>query len=236
MLPPARAFYALLLLIGPVYVSGFVNLLRDAVPEVAVVPKEAVSLTLAVCVLWPSGWLAERRRFCGVMGAMAVVILGHTLLGIYQLYVASRTTSSHCWPCYRNPSFKAMESWSDEYARYIKRPCGLFPEPSAMAASLGPYVVVLAGLMADPGAVRRFGLGRPYPMASSPRPLFAVGSLLLALSRSGLTAAVLGAVLAVSLGNACGPGSVRPGPAWSWPLVAATVAAVGGMVSASPTW
>ena len=144
---------------GPVYVSGFVNLLRDVVPEPAVVPKEAISLTLAFCVLWPSGWLAERRRFRGVMGVMAVGILVHALVGLYQLYAFSHDEFP-LLAVFQNPSFKSMESWAVEYARYIKRPCGLFPEPSAMAASLGPFVVVLAGLLLDPGAVSRFGLGR----------------------------------------------------------------------------
>jgi len=33
---------------------AFVNLLRDTSPEVSVIPKETVSLTLAFCVLWPA--------------------------------------------------------------------------------------------------------------------------------------------------------------------------------------
>lgn len=224
--PPGRALYALLFLLGPVYVSGFVSLLRDAAPEAAVIPKEAVSLTLAFCVLWPSGWLAERRRFRAAMGAAAVAILGHSLVGLYQLHAFSNDEFP-LLAVFRNPSFKAMETWSDEYARYIKRPFGVFPEPSAMAASLGPFVVVLAALLADPKAEARFGLGRKT------RALFTAalcgGFLLLALSRSGLAVAVMGAVLAVSLGHArarcraAGPGAIL--------AVAATVAAAGGVVA-----
>ncbi len=224
--PPGRSLYALLFLVGPVYVSGFVSLLRDAAPEAAVIPKEAVSLTLAFCVLWPSGWLAGGRRFRGVMTATAAAILGHALVGLYQLHAFSNDEFP-LLAAFRNPSFKAMESWSDEYARYIKRPFGLFPEPSAMAASLGPFVVVLAGLLADPGAAVRFGLGRKT-RALFTAALFA-GFLLLALSRSGLTVAVMAAVLAVSLGSA--RARFRAAGPWALVAFAATVAAAGGVVT-----
>ena len=86
---------------------------------------------------------------------------------------------------------------SHDYARYIKRPCGLFPEPSAMAASLGPWIVLLAGLLLDPGLRRRLGWRRAWPVI----PPVACGCLLLALSESGLTFALMAALLVICAGK-----------------------------------
>ena len=39
---------------------------------------------------------------------------------------------------YANPSFRSMQEGAEEYVLYNKRPCGLFPEASAMAAEHAP--------------------------------------------------------------------------------------------------
>jgi hypothetical protein len=64
-----------------------------------------------------------------------------------------------------------------------KRPFGLFPEPSAMAASLGPWLVLLAGLLLEPGLGGGLGFHKKWRV----RAAVVGGSLLIFASRSGYT-------------------------------------------------
>ena len=137
-------------------------------------------------VIWPADWLADRDLFREVLAAAGAAIVLHSLIGLYQLYSFSKDQFPLLF-LYVNPSFLSMEEWGHDihdYARYVKRPCGLFPEPeSAMAASLGPWIVLLAGLLLDPGLRRRLGWRRAWPVL----PPVAGGCLMLALSESGST-------------------------------------------------
>jgi hypothetical protein len=74
-----------------------------------------------------------------------------------------------------------MEEWAPTFARYNKRPFGLFPEPSAMAASLGPWLVLVAGLLLEPRLRRAIGFDRPWRA----RAALVGGSSLIVASRSG---------------------------------------------------
>ena len=164
---PGRPFRALLLILTPIYLSALVNSMLDSTPSNGFLPKESVALTLAMLVLWPADWVMQRDLFREVLVAACAAIFVHALIGLYQV----RSFAHDEFPLlflYRNPSFKSMEEWSRVYAVYIKRPCGLFPEPSAMAASLGAWLVLLSGLLADPqrAAARAFGWRR----GTGPRP------------------------------------------------------------------
>src|SRR3954467_12333750 len=153
---PGRPFGALLIVLIPIYLSMLVNVMFGDVPSVSVLPKETISLSVAMLVLWPSQWLAERRLFPRVLTAAALAMLVHAAIGLYQVYSFTNEEFPLLF-LYKNPSFRSMEAWSPIYARFIKRPCGLFPEPSAMAASLGPWLVLLTGLLLDPAQGRRLG-------------------------------------------------------------------------------
>lgn len=189
--PPGRPFRALLIVLTPIYVSVLMNVVLGDVPSIVVLPKEAVSLSLAMIVLWPSDWVASRPRFRDVLTAASAAILVHSLVGLYQVYSFTRDEFPLLF-LYRNPSFRSLEEWSSVYARYIKRPCGIFPEASAMAASLGPWLVLLTGLLLDPALARRVGWRSGKAGIS-----VGCGFVLLALSRSGCTFAIMAAVLAL---------------------------------------
>jgi hypothetical protein len=148
-------------------------------------------------ILWPTEWTSHPRLFATVLGAASAAILVHATLGLYQVYSFTNDEFPLLF-LYRNPSFKSMEEWAPIYALYIKRPCGLFPEPSAMTASLGPWLVLLTGLLLDPASGRAIGW-RNRRLAG-----LAVGGgfLLVALSRSGATFAIMAAVAALCLGKA----------------------------------
>ena len=66
-----------------------------------------------------------------------------------------------------------------------------------MAASLGPWTVLLAGLLLDPGLRRRLGWRRAWPVI----PPVACGCLQLALSESGSTFALMAALLVICAGE-----------------------------------
>ncbi len=181
--PPNRALYAFVLLAAPRICSAFFGVMRPHAPEIEVIPKELISWLIAVSPLLAASRLSRIGAFPTVLTCLSVAVLGHCTLGLYQFYSFSRDEFPFLF-LYRNPSFKAMESWSDVYAMYIKRPCGLFPEPSALAAAIAPWLVLLAGILADSNASARL-----LPGAISRRLAWAAtlgGFALLSISRSGL--------------------------------------------------
>jgi hypothetical protein len=196
---PGRPLRALLLVLAPIYLSALVNSMLDGTPSAELLPKESVALTLAMLPLWPADWLMQRGLFRDVLAAACAAVAVHALIGLYQVYSFTHDEFPLLF-LYRNPSFKSMELWHRAYALYVKRPCGLFPEPSAMGASLGPWLVVLAGLLIDPshGRADGWGGGRTAVVA------LACGFSLVALSRSGSTFAIMGSVLAVCVGKVPG--------------------------------
>jgi hypothetical protein len=190
--PPGRSFWATLLLLGPVFVSTFLNHMFADVPLPDVLVKESIAITLAVLVIWPADWLADRDLFREVLAAAGAAIVLHWLIGLLQLYSFSKDQFPLLFLYATNPTMDNIE-WAEVYALYIKRPCGLFPEASAMAAALGPWIVLLAGLLLDPGLRRRLGWRRAWPVV----PPVACGCLLLALSESGSTFALMAALLVI---------------------------------------
>jgi hypothetical protein len=224
---PGRPFLALLLIMTPVYLSALVNSMLDSTPSAALLPKESVSLTLAMLPLWPADRVTQRGLFRDLLAAVCAAIVVHSLIGLYQVYSFTHDEFPLLF-LYQNPSFKSMELWAPSYARFMKRPCGLFPEPSAMGASLGPWLVLLAGLLIDPSHARAIGW-RGGKIASAS---LACGLLLVALSRSGSTFAIMGSVLAVCLGKM--PGWVRSSLGFGKLLTVALVLLSGVSVVCTP--
>ena len=194
--PPGRSFRALLLLLGPLFVSMFLNHMFADVPLPDNLVKTPIGLALTVLVIWPADWLADRDLFREVLAAAGAAIVLHSLIGLLQLDSFSKGQFPLLF-LFVNPSFSWTQEVADNYARYNKRPCGLFPEASAMAASLGPWVVLLAGLLLNPGLRRRLGWRRAWPVI----PPVASGCLLLALSQSGSTFALMAALLVICAGE-----------------------------------
>ena len=192
--PPSRQLHATLLLITPVLASTFANVMKGGLSSTDVMIKEAIALGLALIVVWPSTWAAGPRTFRRTLGAAAAAILAHVAVGLLQGYSFASGTFPLLF-LYHNPSFKSMQEWSGTYAMYVKRPCGIFPEPSAMAASIGPWLVVLGGLLLEPGRSRGpvGRLGRLEVAA------VLGGMLLLALSKSGMMLVVAAGLMVVGL-------------------------------------
>ncbi|MFO0910436.1 MAG: hypothetical protein U0794_19180 [Isosphaeraceae bacterium] len=194
--PPDRSFFALLALLGPLYLSAFLNSCRATTVEPSVLLKEAIATTSSLWILWPAGWLATHARFRDALTLAALATIVHALLGLYQMHAFANEEFPLLW-LYRNPSFKDMAEWAPIYARYIQRPCGLFPEPSAMAAALGPWLVLLVGRLA--GKLPGLGMSRREAWITA---LAVIGGFfLMAVSRSGSVVAVIGGALLALLGR-----------------------------------
>jgi hypothetical protein len=160
-----------------------------------VVLKSTVATALVFLVLIPAGKVANKSYARPLLSGVAWAVMLNVAVGLYQIYGFARDE----FPLsglYQNPSFASDISADPEnYALYVKRPFGLFPEPSAMAASIGPWLVLLVGLLLYP--MLRYGMTRSLKMQLL---LAAVGGVaLIILSRSGFTVWLLISLLLVGL-------------------------------------
>ena len=95
--------------------------------------------------------LCAPRYAVHLLAGIAAAILVHAAVGAWQVYAFARGEFPFSG-LYVNPSFLSVQDNASIIARYIRRPFGVFPEPSAMAASIAPWVLFL--FAAGSGAVR----------------------------------------------------------------------------------
>ena len=81
------------------------------------------------------------RNPCPFFAGVAIAILLHAAVGAYQLY-SFRNDEFPFVELYVNSSFRSVQDDAEKIARWSKRPFGVFPEPSAMAASVTPFVLL----------------------------------------------------------------------------------------------
>ena len=189
-----RPYWVFPLLLAPACVSAL---------KAAVAGHDELDLTLKALTVWGLSTMtvlaaqlcAPRYALQMLIGVSAACVL-HAAVGLLQMHAFS----SGEFPLvglYVNPSFLSVQDNATIIARYIQRPFGLFPEPSAMSASLAPWVLILLALS--------FGLLRlREPVSANHRVLFGAAALaglgLIIVSRSGHAAptclAVVGLVAA----------------------------------------
>jgi hypothetical protein len=192
---PKRQTLALLLLILPVLLSGFLAVLTAHAISAEVVVKTMIATVLALVVLVPAGEIINKRYIMPLLYGVAWAIVLHSVVGLYQAYWFAQNVFPFSW-LYQNPSFKSSISETPEtWALYVKRPFGLFPEPSAMSASIGPWLVLIVGLLLYPRLRRG--------MMRSTRTLLVVaavcGVALIIMSSSGFTIWLLAGLLLIGL-------------------------------------
>ena len=168
--------------------------------------KACISIAASMAAVVAAQLLAVRAPLPMLTGIAAAAIL-HVFVGLLQL----RGFAGGELPLlslYVNPSFLSVQENADTIVRWVRRPFGLFPEPSAMAASLAPWVVIWGAILSGQVYLRQ------YPSRAQ-RLLFAgaaAGSVLLIIfSRSGHTVFTLLAVFGLAMGwlrrARAGPGS-----------------------------
>jgi len=192
---PRRQTLVALLLFLPVVVSCFFVVLTDSAISTEVVFKAMGATALVHVVLVSAGKVVNKKYTVSLLSGVAWAIVLNAVLGFYQAYRFAQDE----FPLpglYQNPSFDNFIGGDpEEYALYVKRPFGLFPEPSAMAASIGPWLILLVGLLLYPKL--RPGITR----GTLAQLLLAVvcGVVLIILSRSGFTIWLLAGLLLVIL-------------------------------------
>ena len=192
--PPTRALGIYVLYLIPISLSALIALVSgsDGAPDILV--KEMLSTLIAVTIITLSPRLVGGDLPRKVVHLAAAAILIHVGIGIIQIYAFSKNQFPLLF-LYKNPSFKPMETWAEIYATYMKRPCGLFPEPSALSASTAPWLLLICGVLFNAEARRRLA---PSSLSCWFLGISLVaGVVLIVLSRSGLAPAILAGVMAV---------------------------------------
>lgn len=121
------------------------------------------------------------RHALSLLTGIAWATLLHVAVGLWQF----RCFASGDFPFYRlyvNPSFLTVQGNAEIIAKYIQRPFGLFPEPSAMACSLAPWVLFWAAHLLGVIQLRQQPSRRQKALFTSAA---AGGLLLMILSQSG---------------------------------------------------
>ncbi len=169
----------------PALVSGWYVLLAGTAFAPDVVPKTVVAMALSFVVVVPA--LGLLRAGCGdqfVLGA-ALAIVVHAALGAYQVFAFARSEFPFADLMNTNPGLALVAQDPDTYAEYVKRPFGLFAEPSAMAACVGPWLVVIARAVFS----RSGGASRPRTLLLALA--LASGLWLVVASKSGMAAPIV---------------------------------------------
>jgi hypothetical protein len=155
---PKRHMLVLMLLILPVLLANLLVVLTGRAISVETGLKATLAMIVPVfAVLLPIGWLTNKwQRFAPLLSVVSWAVVLHVIVGAYQVYWFTKGKFPLV-ALYQNPAFTFVpvskvrlsglaNEW-DTWAVYVARPFGLFPEPSAMAASIGPWLVLIVGLL-----------------------------------------------------------------------------------------
>lgn len=197
MIPPIflmswrrRPFYLFPLLLVPLCTSAAkVALTQQAGLDTSV---KALITEAMPCLTMLATMLYAPRRSVQIMTGIAAATILHVMVGCLQEYVFLTGGEFPLLFIYQNPSFLSVAEQSRDIVRYIQRPFGLFPEPSAMSSSLSPWILIW---IAEMCGLLKFA-ARPARWQRILFKLAALGGLALIISsRSGHAMATLAAVL-----------------------------------------
>jgi hypothetical protein len=192
---PKRQTLTVLLLILPVLLSGFLVVVTDRAVSNEVAFNSIAAMVLVLVVLLPAGRMVHGRYTVPLLSGVAWAIVLNAVVGLYQAYRFAQDKAPLVG-LYQNPSFtNFIDNDPELYALYVKRPFGLFPEPSAMAASIGPWLILIAGLLLYPKL--RQGMTRGTLAQLVLAVVCGVGLILM--SRSGFAIWLLAGLVLVTL-------------------------------------
>jgi hypothetical protein len=192
--PPMLHLMLVVLLLSMIVICGFAGLISSTAMHADLAVKMFVLIMLALVVMIPAGYYAKRPNLGMITLGASLAILIHALVGLYQIQSFQNSVFPLPW-IYNNPSFASTAAVSETYAVYIRRPFGAFPEPSAMGASIGPWLTILLGLLLRgefSGSLQR--LQRWVTIVA-----IVLGTFLMFESRSGYTALWLATMLPLLL-------------------------------------
>lgn len=145
----ARSMLAFLSLVVPLYVSlGALAFFSRGDVDLSI--RATVLVTLVLSILPVGGGLMRHARPEWLITPVSAAMCIHATVGVWQYRAFSQGTFPLLW-IFQNPSFADLQNISKSYALYVARPFGLFPEPSAMAAAVGPWILFLLWYGLKPG-------------------------------------------------------------------------------------
>ncbi|HEY7118509.1 MAG TPA: hypothetical protein VH475_18105 [Tepidisphaeraceae bacterium] len=173
-----------------------------AILKVAVTGNGDVALCFKSTLVWAVSCLAlvaaqlyAPAYALELLTGIALATLVHVAVGVWQFAAFSSGGEFPLVDWYVNPSFLSVQENARTIARYTRRPFGLFPEPSAMASSLAPWVLFWAAEVCGVVRLRRAA-------AKWQRALFVIASLggvgLIIVSQSGHAAVTAAGLLGIA--------------------------------------
>ena len=100
---------------------------------------KAIGVWAIACLTLVVTQLYAPRYGLWLLTGIAVATLMHATVGLWQIYSFSQGEFPFVG-LYVNQSFFSVQENADIIAKYVQRPFGIFPEPSAMACSLAPWI------------------------------------------------------------------------------------------------
>jgi hypothetical protein len=208
----------------PALASGCYVLFAGTAFAPEVVPKALVVMAISLIVVIPALRLLRAGYSDEFVLGAALAIVVQAALGAYQVVAFARSEFPFADLMNTNPGQALIAQDPDTYAEYVKRPFGLFAEPSAMAACVGPWLVVIARAVFS----RSSGVARPRTWVLALA--LASGLWLVVVSKSGMAVPIV--VGTALTGCAAGFSARRRGIATR----AAALVLGGAVALASVTW
>jgi len=162
--------------------------------DVSLSLKFMAAFGISAAALCATQLYAPRYSLHLLTGIAAATVV-HFVFGMWQFYTF-RSDSFPMVELYVNQSFLSVQDNVDTIARWIKRPFGIFPEPSAMSSSLAPWVLLFSGHFLGLVHLKEKPSRRQELLFAAAA---AGGLLLIILSRSGHAAVTLAALGAMGL-------------------------------------
>lgn len=104
--------------------------------------KGLLALGIALLPLMALATYRDELRWAAITRPLVLACWIHILIAVWQAMSFGSGTLP-LLSLYNNPWFADLKAVEREYSLYVRRPFGLFPEPSAMASSLGPLCLML---------------------------------------------------------------------------------------------
>jgi hypothetical protein len=132
-----RPIYLFPLILAPLVLSAVkAGLMGSSDLDLCV---KAVGVWAIACLTLVVTQLYAPRYGLWLLTGIAAATLVHAAVGVCQIYSFSQAEFPFVG-LYVNQSFLSVADNADTIARYVQRPFGIFPEPSAMACSLAPWI------------------------------------------------------------------------------------------------
>lgn len=180
-----REWLPFALLMMPPALSGAYVLLVGRALAPDVVPKSIFAMALSFLIVIPTRHLLRDGYGEQFIRGAAYAIVLHAVVGAYQTIAFEHGTFPFERLMASNPGMAMPEDAIETYVTYVRRPFGLFAEASAMAACIGPWLVLISTALftrhGDDGS-RRHGVLLPLALGT--------GLALVVASKSGMAAPV----------------------------------------------